>query len=213
MKITRREAGFTMIEILVSMLVLTVGLLGLVGIQAVARSAELESYQRSQAMVLMSDIVDRINTNRKAVACYAITTNATTGTSFVGSGTTAQGKYDTAGYSCPSLATNPNAVARALLDLRLMEEMLLGASEASGGAKVGAMTGARACIGFDSASQSYTVAIAWQGFSRTFSPARWDDSNTPPLNPAVARNCALDLYGDDTQRRVIWTTLRVASLT
>jgi type IV pilus assembly protein PilV len=203
---TRREEGFTMIEILVAMLVLTIGLLGLVAIQAVSQRAELESYQRAQAMVLMSDIVDRINTNRKAATCYAITTNTAAGTPYVG--TTGAGVYSTGSYSCPSLATNPNAVARALLDLQLIEEMLLGASEALGGASVGAMTGARACIGFDSAGQAYTVAVAWQGFSKTFSPATWPTAT----NPALARNCALNLYGDDTQRRVIWTTLMVAAL-
>lgn len=209
MKNAGPESGFTMIEILVAMLVLTIGLLGLVAMQAVAQRAELESYQRAQAMVLLNDIVDRINTNRKAATCYAITDDTDAGTKYIGAGTTAAGKYDTAAIDCPSLATNPNAVARALLDMQLIEAMMLGASETLGGASVGAMTGARACIGFDTDSQAYTVAVAWQGFSKTFSPATWPAAN----NPALARNCALDLYGDDTQRRVIWTTLMVAALT
>lgn len=207
----RPEAGFTLIEILVSMLVLTVGLLGLVGMQVVAQRAELESYQRAQAMVLLNDIVDRINTNRKAIACYAVTPSAGT-TNLIGASGT--GHYDTSVISCPSLATNPGAVARAKLDLQLIEAMLLGASETTGaGASVGAMIGARACIGFDSTTQAYTVALAWQGMSKTFSPASWPVG----ANPAVARNCAVNLYGatgaDDSQRRVIWTTLMVASLT
>jgi len=205
----RPGAGFTLIEILVAMLILTIGLLGLVGMQAVAQRAEVESYQRAQAMVLMNDIVDRINTNRKAATCYAITTVPASGTKFIG--TAGTGKYDTASFSCPSLATNPNAVARAQLDLQLIEAMLLGASETIGGASVGAMLGARACIGYDDAGKAYTVAIAWQGFSKTFSPADWPTAN----NPAIARNCALNLYGsggDDAQRRVVWTTLMIAAL-
>ena len=90
--------------------------------------------------------------------------------------------------------------------------MLLGAGETitTGGTTnaVGAMLGARTCIGFDTATQSYTGAIAWQGTTATFSPASWPAAN----NPAVARNCALNLYGTDTQRRVVWTTIMVASL-
>ena len=204
-----RQAGFNMLEILFSLLIVTTGLLGLAGTQVVAQRAELESYQRAQAIVLMTDIVDRINTNRKAATCYAITTAPDDGISFLG--TTGTGKYNLASYSCPSLATNPAAVARAQLDLQFIDQMLLGASETLGGNKVGAMIGARACIGFDTDAKTYTVAVAWQGATSTFSPASWPSAN----NPAVARNCAkgLTLYGTDTQRRVIWTTIMIASLT
>ncbi|TMH66627.1 MAG: type IV pilus modification protein PilV [Betaproteobacteria bacterium] len=201
------QAGFNMLEILFSLLIVTTGLLGLAGTQVVAQRAELESYQRAQAIVLMTDIVDRINTNRKGAICYAVTTDSVAGTKYLGSA--GAGKYDISAYSCPAMATNPAAVARTQLDLRFIDQMLLGASETIGGNKVGSMIGARACIGFDTAAQAYTVAVAWQGATSTFSPASWPIAN----NPALARNCALDLYGTDTQRRVMWTTIMVASLT
>ena len=205
----RAQQGFNLLEILVSLLVLCIGLLGLVGMQAAAQQAEMESYQRAQAMVLLGDIVDRINTNRKAATCYAIT-DGTTGVKHLG--TTGTDHYDTATFSCPSLATNPNAVARASLDLQLIDQMVQGVAETKGGASIGAMLGARVCIGFDANSQSYTVAVAWQGLSTTFSPASWPTAS----NPAVARNCAVNKYGsgaNDAQRRVVWTTLLVAALT
>jgi len=203
----KRQTGFNMLEILFSLLVVTTGLLGLAGTQVVAQRAELESYQRAQAVVLMTDIVDRINTNRKGAVCYNITTDSTNGVSYLG--TAGAGKYNIGSYSCPALATNPSAVARAGLDLRFIDEMMLGAGETTGGNQVGAMLGARACIGFDTVSQSYTVAIALQGTTNTFSPASWPAAN----NPAVARNCALNLYGADTQRRVMWTTIIIGKLT
>lgn len=199
----QRQAGFNMLEILFSLLVVTTGLLGLAGTQVIAQRAELESYQRAQAMVLMTDIVDRINTNRKAAICY----NIWTSTSPKYLGTVGSDKYDIAGYSCPALATNPAAVNRAKLDLQFIDQMMLGSAETLGSGQVGAMLGGRTCIGFDTVSQSYTVAIAWQGTSSTFSPASW------PTGPAIAKNCALNLYGADTQRRVVWTTIIVASLT
>jgi len=65
-----RGRGFTMIEILVSLLLIVFGLLGMLGLQAQATVAEFESYQRGQAMILAQDMVDRINANRKAVLCY-----------------------------------------------------------------------------------------------------------------------------------------------
>jgi len=203
----RRQAGFNLLEVLVSLLIVTVGLLGLAGTQVVAQRAEQESYQRAQAMILMSDIVDRINANRKVATCYNITPSA--GTTYLGTPpiTGSSGvKYNPTGFSCTSMATNPTAVARASLDVQFIDNMLLGAAETMGGGKVGAMIGARACIGFDSGSQSYTVAIAWQGNSQTFSPANFASA------PNVAKNCATGEYGAETQRRVVWTTLIIANL-
>ena len=74
------QRGTSMVELLVAMTITAVGLLGLIGTQAVAQRAELESYQRAQAMVLLGDILDRINTNRMAATCYAITTSTSAGT-------------------------------------------------------------------------------------------------------------------------------------
>ena len=70
-----RERGFTMIEILVSLLLIVFGLLGMLGLQAQATVAEFESYQRGQALILVQDMADRVGTNRSAAGCYAITTD------------------------------------------------------------------------------------------------------------------------------------------
>ena len=53
-----------MIEVLVSLVILLLGLLGLIGLQAKAHNAEIESYQRAQAIVLLQDMFDRMNANR-----------------------------------------------------------------------------------------------------------------------------------------------------
>ena len=65
-----KQRGFTMLEILVSLLLIVFGLLGMLGLQAQATVAEFESYQRGQALVLAQDMVDRINANRKNAASY-----------------------------------------------------------------------------------------------------------------------------------------------
>jgi type IV pilus assembly protein PilV len=195
-----------MLEVLVSLAITAFGLFGLVGLQAVAQKMELESYQRAQALILLSDIIDRINTNRAAASCYVVTTTASSSGSSSNLGTTGTGHYDVAGFSCGALASNPAAVARAQLDLTEIDNALQGAAEKLAGGQVGAMIGARACIGFDSNTRAYTVAVAWQGITPTFSPAGWTSA------PATARYCAVDQYGADTQRRVVWNSLIVASL-
>src|SRR5918999_2782918 len=88
--ITRHKtSGFTMLEILISLLLIAIGLLGILGLQAQATVAEFESYQRGQALILVQDMVDRINTNRGAGLCYVITTDAANGSPQLGAGTAA----------------------------------------------------------------------------------------------------------------------------
>lgn len=58
-----KNAGFTLIEVLIAMLVLAVGLLGLAGLQATSLRNNQSAYFRSQATQLAYDITDRIRTN------------------------------------------------------------------------------------------------------------------------------------------------------
>src|SRR3989304_9763530 len=80
----KTSAGFSLMEVLITMLIILIGLLGIVALQGQAQVAELEAYQRAQALIMMSDIVDRLNTNRSTLNCFRITTDATDGTPFLG---------------------------------------------------------------------------------------------------------------------------------
>jgi type IV pilus assembly protein PilV len=56
-------AGFSMLEVLVALLVLSLGLLGLAALQTTAFKFNHESYQRTQAVIQAYDILDRIRAN------------------------------------------------------------------------------------------------------------------------------------------------------
>lgn len=58
------NGGFTLIEVLVSMVVLSLGLLGLAGLQAAALKNNQSSYYRSQATQFAYDLADRIRANK-----------------------------------------------------------------------------------------------------------------------------------------------------
>ncbi|WP_018869234.1 type IV pilus modification protein PilV [Thioalkalivibrio sp. ALgr3] len=62
----RKSRGVTLIEVLVAVLVLSIGLIGLAALQANALQANHSSYMRSQATNLAYDIADRMRTNRQA---------------------------------------------------------------------------------------------------------------------------------------------------
>jgi type IV pilus assembly protein PilV len=57
-------SGFSMVEVLVSLVILSVALLGTAGLTAASLRSNNNSYYRSQATVLADDILDRMRANR-----------------------------------------------------------------------------------------------------------------------------------------------------
>ncbi len=66
-----RQAGFTLLEAMISFLVLAIGLLGLAGLQVQGMRFNTESYARSQATFLAYDMLERMRLNRGQAATYA----------------------------------------------------------------------------------------------------------------------------------------------
>lgn len=64
------QGGFTLIEVLVSVLILLVGMLGVVGMQMLSLQANQGAYFRSQAVYIASEILDAMRANPTAVADY-----------------------------------------------------------------------------------------------------------------------------------------------
>ena len=60
--------GFSLLEVLVALLVLSVGLLGLAALQTVGLKFNTQSYQRTQAVLQAYDMIDRIRANPVAKA-------------------------------------------------------------------------------------------------------------------------------------------------
>lgn len=65
------NAGFTLIEVLVTMVIMSVGLLGVAALHTASLRNNLDSALRSQASALASDIADRMRSNRAAALAGA----------------------------------------------------------------------------------------------------------------------------------------------
>lgn len=61
------ERGFTLLEVLIALLVLSLGLLGLAGLQTMSLKFNAQSYQRTQATLLIDTMIDRMRANPDAV--------------------------------------------------------------------------------------------------------------------------------------------------
>ena len=136
------QGGTTLIEVLVTLVIIAIGLLGLAQLQVRVQASEMDAYQRAQALLLLNDMVSRINTNRAEAAQYV------TGLAALG-----------ADMTCPT-----DVSTRRATDLTEWCNALQGAGETSGGNRVGALIGGRGCIESLGGTE-YLVTVAWQGLS------------------------------------------------
>lgn len=173
------QAGSSLLEVLVTIIILAFGLLGLAGFQLKTQTVEMESYQRAQALILIADMVERIKANQANAGAYVTAA--------------ALGNGDTQPASCANLAVG---VAR---DQCEWSNALKGAAETTGGNKVGAMIGAVGCIEQTQVQNlaagvcipaSFRVTLAWQGLN-------------PTVAPAAALTCGQGLFGSENRRRVV----------
>jgi len=145
------ESGATLIEVLVTIVILTIGLLGAAALQVRMHLAQAESYHRSHAVLLLQDMVDRINANRNDALNY-VTAGA------LGTGNKVQ--------DCSGLT----GAAR---DHCEWNNALLGTAESTAsGQQAGGMIDARGCITNVVATmpREFVVAVTWQGLSPTVAP-------------------------------------------
>ena len=66
----RRQDGVTLIEVMISTVVVSVGLLGVFQLHLVAKRSSYESSQYTQAHALATDIVERMRVNASQIAAY-----------------------------------------------------------------------------------------------------------------------------------------------
>ena len=165
-----------MIEVLVTIVILAFGLLGLAGLEGKMQLAEVESYQRAQAVVLLNDMVDRLNANR------------TTADTYVSGSVFGTGLTDAS--PCP-------AAAGPARDQCEWSVALKGAAEKKSSTNIGAMANARGCIERIQVPDPtptvctpgiYLVTIIWQGLSISATPSA---------------ACASTVFADDRYRRAI----------
>jgi type IV pilus assembly protein PilV len=173
-----RQRGTSLVEVLVTVIVLAFGLLGIAALQAKAQVGNLEAYQRAQAVVLLQDMRARMSSNGANAASYVTSTPLGTGTS---------------ADDCSGAA---DAAAR---DKCEWSNELKGAAEVSASStKVGAMLGARGCIEVLQAPNPaagvcqpglYRLSVVWQGMHPT---------------KVSSLTCGKNAFGtDDSYRRAI----------
>jgi type IV pilus assembly protein PilV len=183
----KKQVGVGMIEVLITVLILAVGLLGVVAMQLTAKRNSYEATQRSIANSVARDIIERIRSNPDEIASYVV--DDLGGSSLVEP------------TSCnTSVCTTAELAVR---DLYEWELLLDGASEqiteGADTSNAGGLLSPRACI--TNNGGNLTVAIAWRGMAELANP---DESTCGE---------GLGLYGaGEVQRRLLVMTTYVSNI-
>lgn len=143
--------GFSLIEAMIALLVLSIGLLGLASLQARSMRYNHEALVRSQATALVYDIFEKMRSRRYASneAAETAVNGYTSTTAYTGT---------TSGATCPTTASNTVTT-----EITCFRDAL---ARLPGGSSVQATiqctnTTASQCTDGDISNNVYTVTIAW----------------------------------------------------
>lgn len=170
------QCGFTLIEILVTLLILAIGLLGLAGMNAKMLGSQFEAYQRAQAVMLVEDMASRIRSNPQAARSGSY-----------GGGTV----HGLSNLGCPDKAYDVS------VDLCEWNLALRGASVEASGQQLGSIMGARGCIENISIAATgqavIRVTVAWQGLTPTVAPSLSCGANAYGADDSLRRAVSVDV--------------------
>ena len=182
----RRMAGVGLIEILVTLVIFSLGMLSLAALQGIAKKANFDALQRTNAALMAYDLLERMRSNNQSLATYV---NA----GDLGGGTRANDMQATT-VACRDVNAPCTREQIAAGDLTEWENILDGNMETRANAPTGGLVGATACINgpVTGGSGGYSIVIAWRGVT---------EMTNPPADPCGG---GLGRYGiNDELRRVI----------
>lgn len=191
-----KAAGFSLIESMVTVVVVAFGLLGVSGLVSRSFVTEVDATQRAQASMLLQDMVTRIEGNRTNAAAYVTGDAGLTG---YASTTSQSGTTAYTFVSCDPAAPLVDQ------DRCAWGQLLGGGNERIDNANAGVLVGAIGCVyELDTFNRIYAVSIAWQGATPGAAPMA-DNSFAP-------NGCGRDQFGNENQRRLVTTLLRIGTL-
>ncbi len=142
----RSQRGFTLIEILVTVFILAIGLLGLAGLTLEGMRNNQGAYLRTQASILAYDMADRMRANKERASDYA-------GFSTDGATTT-----------LPACATDDAGCTPA--DQATVDKVEWTRQIQGVGSDTVLLPGGVGTIQFDAATSRFTITVTWDEVAR-----------------------------------------------
>jgi type IV pilus assembly protein PilV len=149
-----RNRGFSLIELLVTIVIFSVGLLAVAGLQTVSKSANFESVQRTTASNIAYGLLEDMRTNGNGIDVYLA--SADLGENVIPAEPVP---------NCAAMGATCNAAQKAAHDLWFWEGVLDGEMEIGAEGAAGGLVQPTICIDGPAGGGAgiYTVTIAWRG--------------------------------------------------
>lgn len=152
----RKQTGFSMVELLVSVVIMSIGVLGMAGLQIISMQQNRSALLQGEATLRANDILDRIRANPDTA--YAAVLNATPAvtTNCVGNNCSEaeMAAYDIAQWQCSINSTAADGSTHTVCGNFAIEGLLPGSFCA-------AVTDACAGGSIDLTTGIYTVSVQW----------------------------------------------------
>ena len=154
------QRGFSLLELLIALVVFSVGMLAVAGLQTVSKQANFEGLQRTTAAQTANGLLEDIRTNGDAVDVY------------LGAGEIGEGSRGNEPLPSCVVGSECNSAQKALHDLWVWEQMLDGNFESDGAVGTGGLVLPRMCVTGPLAGGAgiYQVTIVWRGSAAITSP-------------------------------------------
>jgi type IV pilus assembly protein PilV len=169
--VRNQNGGFTLIELLIAVVVVTIGLLGMAGLQTTGLTTNQSAYLRTQATTALADIIDRMRANPEGLRSGQYDAFTTTGTV-------------PAAQSCISRDTGCNPTELAAYDIREWAKLFTDVQN-QGSDYRPLLPGATGSVVRIAGTNNFTVQITWQ-------ETDWSDNRTKAVqNKNLVMNVSL----------------------
>ncbi len=149
-----RQCGFSLVELLVTIVVFSIGLLAVAGLQTVSKSANFQSLQRTTAAHIAYGLLEEMRTNGNGIDVYLA--SADLGENVIAA---------EPAPNCSTMGATCNAAQKAIHDLWFWESVLDGEMEVGAEGAAGGLVQPTICIDGPAGGGAgiYTVTVAWRG--------------------------------------------------
>lgn len=192
-----KQRGASLLEVLVALLVVSLGLLGIASLFARSQLMADESHQRFLALSIAHEMVERLSANREQAVDLSGSDYVTATPASTTLGSTAPSGF----VNCASSTCNSAQVA--IFDLTNFHNALVGAQKQSGGSSVNTLSVPRGCVEFLGTAGSndnpprFRISVTWQG------------RQAGVALPNTVSTCASSIYNDETLRRIVSLEVQV----
>lgn len=149
----QRQKGFSLIELLVAVVIFSVGLLAIAGLQTVSKRANFEGMQRATATQVANGLLEDMRTNGAGMLVY------------LAAGDFGGGVLGNEPVPDCSGAAPCNALQKATHDLWFWESIVDGDQETNANGSAGGVVSPTICVNGPIAGEAgiYVVTVAWYG--------------------------------------------------